>query len=67
MILKVQSKRKYLHIEVDVNGSLYVYADDRKWKGSQTKTLKDLDEGCQMGHNRITIPLDDFISIVEEK
>jgi len=58
-------KRKYLYIEIN-EGDLYVYADDRKWRGKLVK-LSDMDSDAwimslRKKKKRFRIPLSEFCS-----
>jgi len=56
-------KRKYLHIEIR-DGSLYVFSDDKTWKGKKL-TLEDMDTECNITDTNkrvhFYIPLEDFV------
>ena len=57
-------KRKYLHIET-IDGSLYVYADDKRHSGDKLVTLDEMDDECDMGETKdnflLTISTREFL------
>lgn len=62
--MKLIMKRKYLHIQI-IQGSLHVYADDKRWAGDRLVTLEEMDSECNMhaieeGDVLLSIPLNEF-------
>lgn len=66
-MIKIDSTRKYLHIERQHGGDMYIYADQLARNGKVIK-LKDIDEDSYVGtndHFHYVIPLSDFIGVVK--
>lgn len=63
-MIKVDVKRKYLHIEKYADGTLYVYADNKR-RNSKVVKLKDMDNECRMNGCDIVVPLKDFLIVKE--
>lgn len=61
-MIKIDVLRKYLHIEKYADGTLYVYADNKK-RHSKLVRLKDMDNECRMDSCDIAVPLADFLEV----
>ena len=56
-------KRQYLHVQI-IDGSLHIYADDKRWPKDKLITLDDMDSECNMADVDeeicFTIPINEF-------